>query len=114
MTPISVFTRLLKYFLRHKWRVVAGLFSVGMMSFSDVLTSALMATLIEFFQTVGRLVSTHAPIVVPFEMNVREFHIYSSHVNGYSDAMWIIGKVAFRTVIRFDGLGLPKRHFGGR
>lgn len=99
MTPISVFTRLLKYFLRHKWRVVAGLFSVGMMSFSDVLTSALMATLIEFFQTVGRLVSTHAPIVVPFEMNVREFHIYSSHVNGYSDAMWIIGKVAFAVLV---------------
>ncbi len=99
MTPLGVFTRLLKYFLRHKWRVVAGLFSVGMMSLSDVLTSALMATLIEFFQTVGKLVSDHAPIVVPFDITVRDHPIVSLQVNGYSDAMWVIGKVALAVLI---------------
>jgi subfamily B ATP-binding cassette protein MsbA len=99
MTPLGVFTRLLKYFLRHKWRVVAGLFSVGMMSLSDVLTSALMATLIEFFQTVGKLVSDHAPIVVPFDVTVRDHPIVSLQVNGYSDAMWVIGKVALAVLI---------------
>lgn len=99
MTPFGVFTRLLKYFVRHKWRVVAGLFSVGMMSLSDVATSALMATLIEFFQTVGKLVSEHAPIVVPFNITVRGHDIFALPVNGYSDAMWVIGKVAFAVLI---------------
>jgi ATP-binding cassette, subfamily B, bacterial MsbA len=99
MTPIGVFTRLLKYFIRHKWRVVAGLFSVGMMSLSDVLTSALMATLIEFFQSVGKLVSAHVPIVVPFDITVRGHSLISLQVNGYSDAMWVIGKVALAVLI---------------
>jgi len=99
MTPIGVFTRLLKYFVRHKWRVVAGLFSVGVMSLSDVFTSALMATLIEFFQTVGKLVSAHVPIVVPFSITVRDHALFSLQVNGYSDAMWVIGKVAFAVLV---------------
>ncbi|HEY6952695.1 MAG TPA: ABC transporter transmembrane domain-containing protein, partial [Bacteroidota bacterium] len=94
MTPLGVFTRLLRYFIRHKWRVTAGLFAVGMMSLSDVMTSALMATLIEFFQTVGKLVSTHSPIVVPFNITVRDHVLIALNVNGYSDAMWVIAKVA--------------------
>lgn len=99
MTPVGVFTRLLKYFVHHKWRVVAGLFSVGMMSLSDVLTSALMATLIEFFQSVGKLVSAHEPIVVPFNITFRDLSLISLHVNGYSDAMWVIGKMAFAVLV---------------
>jgi ABC-type multidrug transport system fused ATPase/permease subunit len=99
MTPLGVFTRLLRYFLRHKWRVVAGLFSVGMMSLSDVLTSSLMATLIQFFQDVGKLVSAHSPIVVPFKISFRDYDLLSLNVNGYNDAMWVIGKVAFAVLL---------------
>lgn len=99
MTPVSAFTRLLKYFIRHKWRVTAGLFAVGMMSLSDVLTSALMATLIEFFQSVGKLVSEHSPIVVPFNITVRDHVLIALSVNGYSDAMWVIAKVALAVLI---------------
>ena len=99
MSPIGVFTRLLRYFIRHKWRVVAGLISVGIMSLSDVLTSALMATLIEFFQSVGKLVSEHVPIVVPFDITIRDHPVVSLQVNGYSDAMWVIGKVAFAVLV---------------
>ncbi len=99
MTPFGIFTRLLKYFLRHKWRVVAGLISVGMMSMSDVLTSALMATLIEFFQAVGKLVSAHEAIVVPFNITVRNKALISLQVNGYSDAMWVIGRVALAVLV---------------
>ncbi len=99
MTPVQIFRRLARYLWQYRWRIVAGLVSVGMMSLADVLSAGLLAKLVDVFQTIGQKVHNGLPIVATFDIVVQKRVLFSISVNGYSEALWLIGKFAVTVLV---------------
>lgn len=57
MSPSKIFFRLLKYFLKYKWRILTGLVSVAIMSLADAASAFLIAKLFDVLQTISQQVS---------------------------------------------------------
>jgi ATP-binding cassette, subfamily B, bacterial MsbA len=99
MIPSKTFFRLLKYFLKYKWRIVAGLVSVAIMSSSDTASAYLIARLFETLQTIGQQVRSGAEIVVPVSMSVFNHVIYAFTIHGKEESFQLIYKFAGVVVV---------------
>ncbi|MBI3579080.1 MAG: hypothetical protein HY089_06685, partial [Ignavibacteriales bacterium] len=67
---MKIFFRLLTYFIKYKWRIALGLFSVVVMSLSDAVSAFLIAQLFEVLQKIGDLVKAGQPIFVDVPIEV--------------------------------------------
>jgi len=94
---MKVLLRLLTYFLRYKWRVLAGLISVAIMSLSDTLSAFLIAQLFEVLQRIGDLVKAGKPILVDVPVKIFGMMLRHITIEGSGETMRMI--IAFAAVL---------------
>jgi ATP-binding cassette, subfamily B, bacterial MsbA len=99
MSPLRTFLRLLRYFLKYKWRIIAGLVSVAIMSSSDTASAYLIARLFEALQTIGQQVRSGQEILVPIPLKVFDHILYSFTVHGKEESFQLIYKFAVVVII---------------
>jgi len=99
MSPSKTFLRLLKYFLKYKWRIAAGLISVAIMSASDTASAYIIARLFEILQTIGQQVRAGQEILVPVPLSVFNNIIYSFTVHGKEESFQLIYRFALVVVV---------------
>lgn len=87
---MKIFLRLLPYFLRYKWRIGAGLFSVAVMSLSDAATAFLIAQLFEILQKIGELVSAGKEIAIDTPLGAMGITLHEISIRGRGQAMDLI------------------------
>ena len=94
---MKVLFRLLTYFLRHKWRILAGLISVAIMSLSDTVSAVLIAKLFEVLQKIADLVKEAKPIFVDLPIKIFNMVLYHMTIQGSGQTMRLI--VTFAAVL---------------
>lgn len=94
---MKVLLRLLTYFLRYKWRILAGLISVAIMSLSDTVSAFLIAQLFEVLQKIGDLVKDAKPILVDVPIQLFHYTLARITIQGSGETMRMI--VAFAAVL---------------
>ncbi len=94
---MKVLLRLLTYFLRYKWRILAGLLSVAVMSMSDTVSAFLIAQLFEVLQKIGDLVKEGKPIFVDVPIQFLNTVLYQITIQGSGETMRLI--VTFAAVL---------------
>ena len=87
---MRLFFRLLKYFVTYKWRILAGLCSVAIMSLSDAVSAFLIAQLFEVLQKIGDLVRLGQPIVVETPLEVFGYAVSQISIHGADESMGLI------------------------
>ncbi len=99
MSPLKTFLRLLKYFLKYKWRITAGLISVAVMSASDTASAYLIARLFEILQIIGQQVRAGQEILVPVPLSIFNNIIYSFTVHGKDESFQLIYRFAVVVIV---------------
>ena len=99
MSPSVTFFRLLKYFLQYKWRILAGLVSVGIMSTADTLSAYLIARLFEILQTISQQVRQGQIIDVAVPLKLLNRMLYSFTIHGQQESFELIYKFAFAVIV---------------
>lgn len=94
---MKIFFRLLTYFIKYKWRIALGLFSVVIMSLSDAVSAFLIAQLFEVLQKIGDLVKASQPIVVDVPIEVFGVVLKQLPIHGSEESMRLI--VTFALVL---------------
>jgi ATP-binding cassette, subfamily B, bacterial MsbA len=87
---MKILRRYLKYFLKYKWRIAAGLFSVAMWSISDTLSAFLIGQLIEVLQKIGDAVSAGQTIALEIPIKIRDYTFSQINIVGKDQAMQLI------------------------
>ena len=99
MSPSVTFFRLLKYFLKYKWRILAGLVSVGIMSTADTVSAYLIARLFEILQTISQQVRQGLTIQVDVPLSLFKRMLYSFTIHGQQESFELIYKYAIAVII---------------
>jgi subfamily B ATP-binding cassette protein MsbA len=99
MSPSVTFFRLLKYFLKYKWRIVAGLVSVAIMSSADTASAYLIARLFEILQTISQQVRLGQEILVAVPLNLFNKLLYSFTIHGQQESFELIYKFALAVIV---------------
>jgi subfamily B ATP-binding cassette protein MsbA len=99
MSPSVTFFRLLKYFLKYKWRILAGLVSVGIMSTADTVSAYLIARLFEILQTISQQVRQGITIQVDVPLSLFKRMLYSFTIHGQQESFELIYKFAIAVII---------------
>ena len=99
MSPSVTFFRLLKYFLKYKWRILAGLVSVGIMSTADTVSAYLIARLFEILQTISQQVRQGLTIQVDVPLSLFKRMLYSFTIHGQQESFELIYKFAIAVII---------------
>jgi subfamily B ATP-binding cassette protein MsbA len=102
MSPLKTFLRLLKYFQKYKWRIVAGLISVAIMSLSEIAYAFLGSRLIEILRAISQQVRSGQDILVPVLIKVFDYILYSFTIHGNDESFQFIYRfaiVAFLVVL---------------
>jgi subfamily B ATP-binding cassette protein MsbA len=99
MSPSGIFFRLSKYFLKYKWRLVAGLVSVAIMSTADTVSAYLIARLFEILQTISQQVRSGQEINVAVPLNLFKRLLYSFTIHGRQESFELIYKFAFAVIV---------------
>jgi ATP-binding cassette, subfamily B, bacterial MsbA len=99
MTPSGTFFRLLKYFIKYKWRILAGLVSVAIMSSADTASAYLIARLFEILQTISQQVRQGQEILVTVPLSIFEKMLYSFTIHGQQESFALIYKFAFAVIV---------------
>ena len=99
MTPSSTFFRLFRYFLKYKWRVLAGLVSVAIMSTADTVSAYLIARLFEILQTISQQVRLGQEINVAVPLNLFKKLLYSFTIHGQQESFELIYKFALTVIV---------------
>jgi ATP-binding cassette, subfamily B, bacterial MsbA len=99
MNPSATFFRLLKYFLKYKWRIAAGLVSVAIMSSADTASAYLIARLFEILQTISQQVRLDQEILVTVPLNFLNKLIYSFTIHGQQESFELIYKFALAVIV---------------
>lgn len=94
MNSAKIFIRLLKYFIKYKWRICAGLVSVTIMSSADTASAYFIARLFETLQTIGQQVRAGIEIFVPVEISVFKHVLYTFVIHGKQESFQLIYKFA--------------------
>jgi subfamily B ATP-binding cassette protein MsbA len=87
---MKVFIRYLKYFLKYKSRIAAGLFSVGVMSLADTISALLIAQLFVVLQKIGDLVKAGQDLKLTVPVKVFKYTIRELSINGSGETMQLI------------------------
>jgi len=98
---MKIFVRLLKYFLKFKWRILGGLVSVAIMSVADTASAFLVARLFGVLQQIGELVRKGAEIVVDVPIEILNNVLVTLHIRGYDESFQLIvlAALAFLAII---------------
>jgi subfamily B ATP-binding cassette protein MsbA len=99
MSPSNTFIRLLKYFLKYKWRITAGLVSVAIMSSADTISAYLIARLFEILQTISEQVRLGHEIQVTVPLNLFKRLLYSFTIHGQQESFELIYKFALAVIV---------------
>jgi subfamily B ATP-binding cassette protein MsbA len=99
MSPSSIFFRLSKYFLKYKWRILAGLVSVAIMSTADTVSAYLIARLFEILQTISQQVRLGQEINVAVPLNLFKRLLYSFTIHGQQESFELIYKFALVVIV---------------
>ena len=99
MSPSVTFFRLLTYFLKYKWRILAGLVSVGIMSTADTVSAYLIARLFEILQTISQQVRFGQEIHVEVPLNLFKKLFYSFTIHGQLESFALIYKFALAVIV---------------
>jgi ABC-type multidrug transport system fused ATPase/permease subunit len=99
MSPSVTFFRLLKYFLKYKWRIAAGLVSVGYYESADTVSAYLIARLFEILQTISQQVRLGQAIHVAVPLNLFKRLLYSFTIHGQQESFALIYKFALAVII---------------
>ena len=99
MRPSVTFFRLLRYFLKYKWRILAGLVSVGIMSSADTVSAYLIARLFEILQTISQQVRQGLTIHVDVPLSLFKRILYSFTIHGQHESFELIYKFAIAVII---------------
>jgi subfamily B ATP-binding cassette protein MsbA len=94
MSPLKTFLRLLKYFKIYKWRIVAGLIAVAIMSLSEIAYAFLGSRLIDILQSISQQVRSGKEILVPVVMKVFDYIFYSTTIHGNDESFQFIYRFA--------------------
>jgi ATP-binding cassette, subfamily B, bacterial MsbA len=94
MSPLKTFLRLLKYFKIYKWRIVAGLIAVAIMSLSEISYAFLGSRLIDILQSISQQVRSGQEILVPVVMKVFDYIFYSTTIHGNDESFQFIYRFA--------------------
>lgn len=87
---MKIFFRLFKYFFVYKWRIMAGLFSVAMMSLSDTISAFAVARFFDALQRIGDLVRQGNEIFVEIPIEFFGYSFYNISVRGYDESFRFI------------------------
>ncbi|HTP80853.1 MAG TPA: ABC transporter transmembrane domain-containing protein [Bacteroidota bacterium] len=90
MSPLAISIRLLRYFLAYKWRILAGLVSVAVMSLSDAASAFLIARLFDVLQTLSQQVRAGQEILVQVPFKIFDRIVTSFTIHGRSESFHII------------------------
>jgi ATP-binding cassette, subfamily B, bacterial MsbA len=99
MSPLGTFFRLLKYFLKYKWRIIAGLVSVAIMSSADTASAYLIARFFEILQSISQQVRLGQDILVTVPLNLFNKLFYSFTIHGQQESFALIYKFAFAVIV---------------
>lgn len=91
---MKVFTRYLAYFLKYKWRIAAGLFSVAVWSLADTFSAVLISQLFDVLQKIGDAVQTGAGISLEVPLKVLKYTVTTVMIHGSGEAMQLIATFA--------------------
>ena len=94
---MKVFLRYLRYFYAYKWRIVAGLFSVAMMSLADTVSAFLVAQLFEILQKIGDIVNAGKELALDIPIEFLGTTFYQLNISGSGETMRLI--VAFAVML---------------
>ena len=87
---MKILSRYLKYFLKYKWRIAAGLFSVAMWSLSDTLSAFLIAQLFVILQKIGDAVNAGQAIALEIPIKAGSYVLKVISVTGKEQAQQLI------------------------
>jgi len=99
MKPKTIFLRLLTYFVRYKWRILAGLISVAIMSSADTASAFLIARLFEVLQKVSEHVRAGTQLLVPVELKIWNYVLYSITIHGKQESLRMITQFALAVIV---------------
>jgi subfamily B ATP-binding cassette protein MsbA len=99
MNSSQTFLRLFTYFWKYKWRIVAGLFSVAIMSVTDTISAYIVARLFDVLQTISQQVQSGQNIFVQVPITFFKMTLYSFTVIGREQSFELIYKFTIALVI---------------
>jgi ATP-binding cassette, subfamily B, bacterial MsbA len=99
MSPSGILFRLLKYFLKYKWRIVAGLVSVAIMSSADTASAFLIARLFEILQSISQQVRLGQEILVAVPLKLFNKLLYTFTIHGQQESFELIYKFALAVIV---------------
>jgi subfamily B ATP-binding cassette protein MsbA len=99
MTPRKTFTRLTRYFLKYKWRILGGLTSVAIMSCADTASAYLSAKLIDVLQTISQQVRSLQSILVQVDIKAFNLVLFSFTVHNSHESFELIYKFALAVIL---------------
>lgn len=91
---MKTFLRLSRYFLRFKWRIIAGLCSVAVMSLADTVSAFLVARLFAVLQELEGFVGQGGPLTMDVPVSIYGWTITTLHVEGYDESFRLISLFA--------------------
>lgn len=99
---MTTFLRLSKYFFAFKWRILAGLLSVTIMSTADTVSALLVARLFGILQQIESFIRQGTEILIAIPIEVYGIKIKEMTIRGYGESFNVIVMFAVAiTVIIF-------------
>ncbi len=87
---MKTFLRLSRYFLTYKWRIVAGLVSVAIMSIADTASAFLVARLFAVLQQIEGLVKSGAELILEVPVSLYSRTFFTLSIRGYDESFRLI------------------------
>lgn len=87
---MKTFFRLSRYFIAYKWRIIAGLISVAIMSLADTTSAFLVARLFAVLQQIEGFVKKGAELALDVPVTIYGWTPYSFTIRGYDQSFRLI------------------------
>lgn len=99
MSPSKTFLRLSQYFLKYRWRILASLVSVAVMSLADAATAMLSARFFDALNVIGQQVAAGKEILLDIPIRVFDRILYLMSIRGTPGSFELIYMFAIAVMI---------------
>lgn len=96
---MKTFLRLSRYFLSYKWRIIAGLCSVAVMSLADTVSAFLVARLFAVLQQIEGFVREGGSLVMDVPISIYGWTLASVRIEGYDQSFRLIALFAAAIIV---------------
>lgn len=96
---MKTFLRLGRTFLRYKWRIVAGLCSVAVMSLADTVSAFLVARLFAVLQQIEDFVQRNAEVAMDVPVTIYGLTLATFRIQGYDESFRLIAFFAVAIIV---------------